>query len=747
MKSFVGTLKVLLLITLFMSATAFAQQAPPLYKDTFAKVSMKQAPDATVIRSRNITVDNSVLKDSRINTVTLPLFDGKTIQISRLSASAETAGVFIWKGLYMDKGYTGNAIFVTVGQVVIGNIITPDGKMFQVRYQGNGIHSIREIDQTKFPDEMEGIVPELKRTTEAIPEAPLDTCTTDAPGTVDMLVVYNQTARAAAGGTDAMIATVYLAVEETNQSYINSAVNHRVRLVHVAEVNYTETGNFNTDLTRLQNGSDGFIDQVQGLRDTYGADAVSMIIETGNACGIGYLMQTLSNAFESHAYNVVARSCATGYYSFAHELGHNMSAHHDPANAGPSLYPYARGHFNTAPTFPASPWRTIMTYQTSPASTRVQYWSNPNINFPVGGDPMGIVAARDNALALNNTSATVANFRCGSPGRSDVWMKDTWNDTGAEPDPLTAGQDMWLSPYIWNRITQDPNLTHQHQHEDPEFGQTNYVYVKLHNGASTAQTGQVDLRFAHAATGLGWPAFWTPVSGSPLSVTIPAYSSIVVEIPWANVPINPNPHYCMVARWLSASDPMTFAETVDINYNTRQNNNIVWRNMNVVNIFDMPQDVEFIFRNIKKEKALLALALTGRADDEREAFFRNGGRIDVTMDDKLFDMVMKGYKEQEGVRLEGRTFTVTGPNGVFFDNILTPGKFEGKVRMKVSMDKKAPKRIYRLDAIQYENDREKLLTVGGVGYQVYNYIPTTAGGGGGNNDRTKPVNNRLLKKK
>jgi hypothetical protein len=221
----------------------------------------------------------------------------------------------------------------------------------------------------------------------------------------------------------------------------------------------------------------------------------------------------------------------------------------------------------------------------------------------------------------------------------------------------------------------------------------------------------------------------------------------VVEVPWANVPINPNPHYCMVARWVSGTDPMTFTETTDINYNTRQNNNIVWRNMNVVNIFDQPQDVEFIFRNIKKEKAVLALALVGRADDEREAFFRNGGRIDVTMDDKLFQLVLKGYKEQEGVRLEGKTFTVTGPNGVFFDNILTPGGFQGQVKMKVSIDKRAPKRLYRLDAIQYENDREKLLTVGGVGYQVYNYIPVTAGGGGGNNDRISPVDNRLLKKK
>ena len=60
------------------------------------------------------------------------------------------------------------------------------------------------------------------------------------------MVVYTATTRAAAGGTDAMLATIYLALSEANQSYLNSNISQRLRLVHTQEVNYAESGNIQT---------------------------------------------------------------------------------------------------------------------------------------------------------------------------------------------------------------------------------------------------------------------------------------------------------------------------------------------------------------------------------------------------------------------------------------------------------------------------------------------------------------------
>ena len=57
------------------------------------------------------------------------------------------------------------------------------------------------------------------------------------------------------------------------------------------------------------------------------------------------------------AYAVVGQNCATGYYSFGHEIGHLQGARHNPEADGLTL-PFAYGHGfqnNVAPR-----WRTIM---------------------------------------------------------------------------------------------------------------------------------------------------------------------------------------------------------------------------------------------------------------------------------------------------------------------------------------------------------------------------------------------------
>ena len=68
-------------------------------------------------------------------------------------------------------------------------------------------------------------------------------------------------------------------------------------------------------------------------------------------------------------------------------------------------------------------------------------------------NPMGTATGdqqTDNHQTLENTALTVAQpFAAPHLVNSNVWMKDTWTDTGKEPDPATAGEAMWRSPYIW----------------------------------------------------------------------------------------------------------------------------------------------------------------------------------------------------------------------------------------------------------------------------------------------------------
>ena len=124
-------------------------------------------------------------------------------------------------------------------------------------------------------------------------------------------------------------------------------------------------------------------------------------------------MVVVSSTFAASAFTVVRRSCATGYYSFGHELGHNMSAHHDCyVNTTAQPYPYIHGYVNTA-----DRWRTIMAYNDECYDagfncTRIPYWSNPSVSY--NGDPMGEEDGgcdANNAKTLDNTASTVAAFR------------------------------------------------------------------------------------------------------------------------------------------------------------------------------------------------------------------------------------------------------------------------------------------------------------------------------------------------
>ena len=68
-------------------------------------------------------------------------------------------------------------------------------------------------------------------------------------------------------------------------------------------------------------------------------------------------------------------------------------------------------------------------------------------------EPVGTPTTIDRPRST--TARTVANLRCGLETPGNVWMKDTWDDTGAEPDPTQDNEVMWKSPYIWVRNAQD----------------------------------------------------------------------------------------------------------------------------------------------------------------------------------------------------------------------------------------------------------------------------------------------------
>lgn len=400
-----------LVTSMAVLSPGMAMAGAPLLTDTFATGSVMQQFDPTVMRARNVLVDMKALRSEANQSLELALFDGVRLELVREKQESAPGG-FVWVGRVAGQEQS-LATLSVVDDVVSGNITTQDGSVYQLRYVGFGVHAVRQIDHSKFKEEAPPIEVEESH------EEPKDSgfqIMADSGGTIDVMVVYTGAARSAAGSTSAMTSLINLAVSETNTSYSNSGITQRINLVHSAEVTYTETGNISTDLSRLRSTSDGYMDNVHSLRNTYKADLVSLFVANGGSyCGVAYIMTSVSTSFASSGFNVVDKDCATGYYSFGHEMGHNMGARHDRYvdNTNNSPYSYNHGYY-----YSPGKWRTVMAYNNGCSAagtscTRIAYWSNPDKFY--NGVAMGVSStasnSADNRKVLNNTAYTVANFR------------------------------------------------------------------------------------------------------------------------------------------------------------------------------------------------------------------------------------------------------------------------------------------------------------------------------------------------
>lgn len=280
-------------------------------------------------------------------------------------------------------------------------------KLFKLEPRANGQHVISEVSPRDPAPELDPVpVLDLPAFDAQGEEYAASGAAADGNGSIiDVMVAYTP-AVVEIYGVDGIQAMIIQAVAETNQAYTNSGMSTRINLVHSVETNYTTSGSMLTDLGRLRNTNDGHMDEIHQLRDQYGADLVSLIDKQSGYCGLAYRMSGLSPFFASSAFSIVNHSCATGYYSFGHELGHNQGLHHDPAAAGgsSSVYQYAYGYQD-----PYGAFRTVMAYNCPGGCTRINHFSNPNILY--NGEPTGDAGVSDNARAIDNTASVVSSFR------------------------------------------------------------------------------------------------------------------------------------------------------------------------------------------------------------------------------------------------------------------------------------------------------------------------------------------------
>jgi fibronectin type 3 domain-containing protein len=342
----------------------------------------------------------------------LNLGEGLDLEVLRKRIEHHPNGAVAWVGRV--KGDPTSEVILTRKGKAMAGVIRFQERLFKLSPVGDDTQMLSEVSPDDPRPEMEPLLPPVQpdatggdATATSVGDG-TPTAQADAGTMVDVMVVYTPAAKAQYGGTDGIEALITLAISETNQAYINSQVDAQLRLVHTHEVDYVESGAMNTDLERLTFAGDGFMDEVQGLRDDYDADLVSLFIESTDFCGLAWQMTSISTSFAPFGYSVIWTQCATGFYTFAHELAHNAGAQHERANAGPALFPYSFG-FQFIDPDPLLSFRTIMAFNCPDGCVRIQHFSNPLVDYD--GVPTGFEDSEDNARTLNQSLPTVAQFR------------------------------------------------------------------------------------------------------------------------------------------------------------------------------------------------------------------------------------------------------------------------------------------------------------------------------------------------
>src|SRR5262249_41544341 len=231
----------------------------------------------------------------------------------------------------------------------------------------------------------------------------------------------------------------------------------------------------------------------------------------------------------------------------------------------------------------------------------------------------------------------------------------------------------------WVRKSND-GLSNQ-DHENPVYrraGSPNYVYVRVRNrGCGGTGAGNLNLYWAKASTGLSWPSPWDGSVTVPAlmggmigsqSVSVAARDDEIFVFPW--MPPNPadyasigadKSHFCLLARIeTSATAPygMTFPETTDLYANVKNNNNIAWKNITVLDTLDGARLFgSVVLANFRSGSELATLAFLAERDGLRSIL--DWGQVCVELPPALRKRLSgeigdatAGIRRRDGRRLE-----------------------------------------------------------------------------------------------
>ena len=373
-----------------------------------------------------LTKDGSAPDAKNAPSITVALSDATVLTIRRTSVDVRS-DMCVWRGVVETTGAPATLMWWPGGRMT--GTVEHQGRIYSIRHMGGQMHAVVEMDEDRMPPEHAAMTPRMRSDDPNLRDDPLvrqgDASLLKHPVSalmhpselkppaagvdggnissndivIDVLVAY--TKKAASNYTDVKRELVDLSIEEANESFRRSGIDHvKLRLVHAYQTDYVEEGTHFDHVWRFADKGDGYMDEVHPLRDKYKADVAVLIVDDPQGCGLA----TRVFADADEAFAVVHHECAATTYSLAHEVGHLIGARHDlQLDHMMTPFPYGHGYVN------GTKWRDIMSYKESCGGCpRLPVWSNPLIK--VKGEPAG-TPELDNARVIAEHAARVAAFR------------------------------------------------------------------------------------------------------------------------------------------------------------------------------------------------------------------------------------------------------------------------------------------------------------------------------------------------
>jgi hypothetical protein len=369
-----------------------------------------------------LRVERAVFRDSaRTGGLWLPATAGTPMHARFDRVIAHRNGDWTWIGRVETELGEQPAIVTFGADAVFG--LLPQRKGAPLRIDSRHGHTWLVENQPRYkrPPEgvSDGLPPRGNRPNLAVAASRPGNALPAVAAEIDVFVAYTPSMVTSYGSQAAVETRINQLATIANTAYVDSQAQMHINIVGMQLWNHTTANDNGAVLDLITNAStDPLKVQIEAWRNQFGADLVSVIRAFDNStqtnCGLAWIGGYHGAPFGAQdGYSVSSDGENGGFFcfdlTFAHELGHNMGAHHDTTTSGGDFGAFtdSRGYRQTIA--PGNGFATVMAYPVD-AQELLGLFSNPSLST-CKGQPCGITDEANNVRTFGLSGPPISQYR------------------------------------------------------------------------------------------------------------------------------------------------------------------------------------------------------------------------------------------------------------------------------------------------------------------------------------------------